>query len=365
VNTGIIFSAPISDQRFILNLRDYRDGIHITLPTERFSLAEFANLDSNADGKVRAFGFGTITNAIPTCIDTVNRVFEFHNGRCKSVTELTMNGVVLTEDVDYFVDYGLGRFTLARGMSFSNSDILLITFHGATNSADEEISNGAEIFKYAMNEWLDMQNINLNLDSIYATKYEKTTELSLYIWKEMGSQEFIRRIEQSNMAYSYQDNEGRLGLRTQQATAGSDTKYISNVKVMDFGTERNQETLFSSINIHYGEDYSIDQFRLLVKSANTVPILYRVSKALDVYVALASESDANDLGDLILADLNRRPISFSVPLTLYASFPGDLIYFSRDRFPSMSGTANNILLRIISISKQYSSGKTMITAEVV
>ena len=365
INTGIINTNPISDQRMTFDLRDYRGGLHRMLPTEKFSINEFPRLDENAAGQPRQVWFGTVTNIIPTCVDTTNRVFEFHNGRFKSVTQLKQNGTVLAENADYFVDYGLGQFTLARAFAWTTSDILLIDFIAMTNTADEAISNGADIFKYGMNEWLNVPSTDLDLDSIYQTKYACTQALALGIWKETGSQEFIRKIEQSIMAYSIQDASGRLGLRSQQSVAVSGIKYIPSIKVLDFGIEQNQDSLFSEVNFWYNENPSEDRFSLLTKTINTVPWLYGVSKTLDIYVAISALADVETLAALVLADLNKQKISFSVPRTLYTNFPGDLIYFNRDRFPSLSGVASNLLVRILSISKQYSTGRTQITAEVI
>jgi hypothetical protein len=272
---------------------------------------------------------------------------------------------VLTENTHYFVDYGLGQFTLARGLAYVESDIIKVDFHGTTNDADEEISNPAEIFKYAMNEWLNVPDADLDLDSIYDTKALKTTALSLYLWKETGSQDLVRRIEQSSMTYSYQDAHGRLGLRVQQTAGATGIKYIPSIFVFDFSEDETQDTIYSTVNIYYGENPSQDKYLLLTKTANTIPWIYRVAKTLDVYVALASATDAGTLGDLILADLNKKKIRFNVPRSLYKNFPGDLIYFSRERFYDLSGTANTKLIRIVSISKQYGSGKTEITGEVI
>jgi hypothetical protein len=365
VNTGIINSKSISDQRFTIDLRDYRSGLHRPLPIEKYSTDIFANLNSDADGQIRPFGFGVITNAVPYCIDTVNRVFEFHNGRIKSVEQVTLNGTVLTFSTDYFIDYGLGHFTLARGLAYATSDILKIDFTGAVNDADEVISLPADVFKFGMNEWLNTPDAELDLDSIYDTKAKKTTALSLYMWKETGSQDFIRLIEQSSMTYSYQDALGRLGLRVQQTTGATGIKYIPSIFVFDFSEDEGQDSIYSSINIYYGEDPSKDRYSLLVKTANTVPWLYKVTKPLDIHVALASASDASTLGDLILADLNKRKINFSIPRSLYLNFPGDTIYFSRERFYDLSGTANTKLIRLLAISKQYMGGRTQIKAEVV
>jgi hypothetical protein len=45
--------------------------------------------------------------------------------------------------------------------------------------------------------------------------------------------------------------------------------------------------------------------------------------------------------------------------------PGDIIKYSRDRFYGLSGIANELELRILSITKSIAAGKTSIVAEIV
>ncbi|MFA5284154.1 MAG: hypothetical protein WC347_01025 [Smithellaceae bacterium] len=365
VGTGIINSHDISDQRFNLNLRDYRDGINLSLPAAKYTTDEFANLDVNVVDRPRPFGYGAITNVIPICIDTVNLVFEFHHGRCKSVTQVTQNGTVLTEDTDYFVDYQNGQFTLARGLAYVTDDILLVDFHGWVNLADEEISNGAMIFKHLLNNYLNIGDADLDLDSIYATMAAKTVALNPYIYKEENSQEIIRKLERTLQAYSDQDASGRLGLKAEQTTASTDIKYIPEAYIRDFGSSKDQSNIYNAVNVFYAENPSTDVFLSITKTNPQTPWKDGVQKTLDVYTYLTSSTDADALGIAILAMFGRRPFTFTVNRGLFTSMPGDLIYVSRKRFPSVTGTAANVLMRIQKITKQFSSGKTQITAEVV
>jgi fibronectin type 3 domain-containing protein len=364
INTGSVNSIGIEDRRMNFDLRDFRDGFQKEIPSEFYSTDTFPLMDSDGKDKARPFGFGAITNAVPTQIDTTNRVFEFQNGRVKSVT-LTQNGTGLVENTDFFVDYQRGRLTLARGLSYSSSDILLVSFTGCVNLADEANVTGAEVFLYICRIFLRCTLADMDLDAIYATKYAKTTALSLYMRGGINSSDYIRMIEQTIQSYSMQDAEGRLGIRAEQTTPASGMPYIWNLHVFDFQAAKRQDQLYSAINIYYAENLQNDTYSLSQTLRPTMTWQYGINKSLDLYIALTGASDAAALGTTIADMMGRQQISFTVPRVLYTCLPGDVIYFNRTRFPSLSGTAANLPVRILGISKLISSGKTAITAEVL
>ena len=364
VNTGIVDSYECTDRRMTFSLRDYRDGIHRTLPIEKYSTDEFAALDTNAVDRVKPYGYGTITNAVPICIDTNNRIFEFHNGRIRSVENVYQNGSTLVVDTDYFVDYRRGRIILAASLPYATDDIILVDFTGAVTEGDNPITTGAHIFKSILNNFLNVGNDDLDLDSIWATHLSKTTALSLYLWKEIDSQELIRRIEHSIQADTFQDAEGRLGIKVRLTGAPSGISYIPNEFVMDgFSMSRNRDSIFSEINIWYGEDSSQDKFSLLRTLLPSATYMHGVSKVLDVYTALSSASDAATLSDAVVDVLDKTKVMLTVPRVLFTHMPGDVVYLTRDRFFKPSGTANRRLMRILSISKQQSGGRTQVILE--
>jgi hypothetical protein len=365
VNTGIVNSYSVTDQRATFNLRDLRDGIHRTLPISKFTLDEFPRLASTATDRVRPFGYGAITNAVPTCIDTTNRVFEFHNGRIKSVEYLYQNDTELTVNTDYFIDYQRGRVVLARGLTYDTNDIMLVNFTGQVDDADDAIQTGAGIFQDLCTRFLSIQIPDLDLDSIRSTAASKTTALSMYFWKDVDSQEAIRRIEHSIQSDTFQNAEGQLGIKAQLGTAPSGIKYIDNCQVFDFEMQLSRDDVYSHVEVSYLEDPSNDKFSVVTKANLLAIYKFGVNKTLQLTTALTTAAQANTLASGIISAMMKPTVRFTVNRSLFGCMPGDLIYFNRARYFGAAGAVSNKLLRIMSIGKSQSGGRTTITAEEV
>lgn len=364
INTGTVNTAPINDRAMRLELRDFRDGLKTDVPTARYSLAEFPLMDTDAEGTERPYNFGAMTNELPTCINTINKVFEMQQGRVKSVTA-TKNGSALTPGTDFFIDYQRGWVTLKRDLAWTmGTDVLLVSYSGNVNTADETIATGPEIFLHICRTYLGLGFADMDLDAIYATKVAKPTALALPLRTATSTDEIFRKIEQSIQSYTMQDTEGRLGIRAEQTAPASGAPYIWDVQVFDFEAERTADRIFSGLDIYYAEDrdgnYSLLQVPLPVMTWK-----HGVNKTLAIYTALNSAEDAAALGTAIKEKMERPPIKFTVPRVLYLNLPGDVIWFNRNRFPSLAGIAANLPIRILGISKQISGGKTGISAEVV
>jgi hypothetical protein len=365
VNTGIIDSYTCNDKEFSVALRDLRDNINRSLPIDLYTLDQFPSMDDGAEGEPRAFGYGAVTNAVPVCIDTTNLIFEFHAGRIKSVEYVYQNGATLTAGTDYYIDYQRGRIILDTDLVYDSDDIILVDFTGAVTDADETISTGANIFKHLMNNYFSIGDSDLDLDSIWATHVAKSTALSLYVWKDTDSQELIRCIERSIEANTFQAADGKLGLKVALTSAPSDIVYVPDAQIIDFSMARDKYSLFSMVNVYYGENPSEDRYSLQQCGNNQLTYKHGVSQPLDVYTALTTSAAATSLGSNIISLLDKMQIHFVVPKTMFASQPGDLIYLTRTRYYDSNPTAANKLLRIIKISKSFSSGRTEIDAEVI
>jgi hypothetical protein len=364
IHTGSINSVSIDDHRMSFDLRDLRDGVRGDLPPLKYIYDMFPLMDEKRIGTERPFGFGAITRAVPVCINMGSRVFEFQAGRVKFVS-VTQNGTTLEAGTDYFIDYQRGRITLARELAYDVSDIILVNFTGDVNIADEANVSGAEIFLDIYRMWLGCSFTDMDLDAIYATKYAKPKDLSLYLRKAQDSGEVVRIIEQTIQSYTMQDGEGRLGIRAEQATPASGAPYVWNVHVFDFKAIASQDQLYSEIQISYGEDPSADIYAITQILRPLITWRHGVNKPLPITVALSDVEDALEVGLAIAGVMERQQISFTIPRVLYTCLPGDVIYFNRTRFPSLTGTAANIKIKLLGISKLISSGKTAITAEVI
>jgi hypothetical protein len=162
-----------------------------------------------------------------------------------------------------------------------------------------------------------------------------------------------------------QDGAGRLGIRAEQTTPASGAPYVWNVHVFDFEAVKSQDPLFSEIQIKYAENPASDFY--FQNQIIRPPITWRhgVNKSLPITVATSDLTIAFEAGLAIADQMERQQISFTIPRVLYTNLPGDVIYFNRTRFPSLTGTAVNLPIKILGISKLISSGKTAITAEVM
>jgi chitodextrinase len=365
VHTGSINSVSISDRRMSLDLRDFRDGLRRDLPVEKYSLDTFPLMDENRAGTERPFGFGAITNAVAVCIDMESRRFEFQNGRVDSIYAYK-NDVAMSPGTDYFIDYQRGRVTLARDLPYdATADRVIVDFRGDVNTAGEANVSGAEIFLDICRKWMGCQIEDMDFDAIYATKIAKPTALSLYLHKTQDSGDAVHVIEQTIQSYTMQDGAGRLGIRAEQTTPASGAPYVWNVHVFDFEAIKNQDPLFSEIKISYAENPASDFY--FHNQIIRPPITWRqrINKSLDICIASADLEIAFEAALAIADQMERQQISFTIPRVLYTCLPGDIIYFNRTRFPSLTGTAVNLPIKLLGISKLISSGKTAITAEVI
>jgi fibronectin type 3 domain-containing protein len=365
VIAGTINSKSWSKARVSFALRDLRDGIHRTVPIYRYSITEFPGMDENLAGQVRPEAYGPVVGAPANRIDTTNKIFEFNRGRVKTVS-VTLNGKTLTAGTNYFVDYQQGRLTLARSLGYSTSDILLVDYTGGVNLADEApLSNGAEAFRGFLTSCLTLTDADLDLYSIYETKYARTATIGLYFGTETESQDVIRKIEQSLGATSYQTNDGKIGLRAVQTAASSDSKYVAAGRVFDLTGSKTLANIFSAVDVFFAGSPDGKTWSSVTKMIGRAGWEHGAQKVLSIYTVLTDAADADDLGALVVSLLEAPQYPFEVDRVLYLAMPGDVAYLSVDRFPSLSGQASELPVRLTNVSKRISSGRTALIAEVV
>jgi len=366
VYTGMIKDREMDDSGFYVDLRDLREGCERNLPINKLSTDDYPNLDANIiEDMCIPFYFGTKANVIPPCVDTTNKKYKLHDGRIKSVTSVKkMPGdITLVADTDYFVDYQNGLVMLAEGISMGDGDSLLVEFSGAVNSADELITNGADIFKYICNNFLGLKDTELDLDSIYHTKLDRTDTLSVPLYEYQFSGDVIRQIEHSLRAYSIQDVEGRIGLRPIETAASSDARYVRNHQIFTHRQGKKFDDIFYEVTVYYNLSPKTGYHQWVKQYLEATATKYRTSQALPIYTFLTTEANATTLLSNITGDLDKETITAEVSLLLLNVMPGDIIKYSRDRYYSAAGTASEKDLRILGITKSISSARTTFTAE--
>jgi len=250
-------------------------------------------------------------------------------------------------------------------ITVQKGDIIKVSYTGFVNSADEVIESGAEIFKYLMNNYKGIEDSELNLDSIYATKNAKPNVLTVPIESNPSFDDIVRTLEHSLEAYTFQDEFGRLGIRPQQTVVASNVKYIISKHTFDHLQRKDKSTLFWKVNVYYNK-YLDDNWEGRVKTAidNEINWRHKITEELPIHTYFSSPTHAQSLATSVLLLLNKEQIEDELPMLLFDVMAGDLIKFSRTRFYDSDGTASEVELRIIRISKSPASGRTSITTEV-
>jgi hypothetical protein len=115
--------------------------------------------------------------------------------------------------------------------------------------------------------------------------------------------------------------------------------------------------------VRYNKNLQADDWESKEVTDDEIYWKYKTKEKLEIDTYFSAPAHAKSLATDILSLVNKAIINTELPMLLFDILAGDLIVFSRERFFATSGTADEITLRIIKITKTPSSGKTTIVAE--
>jgi len=377
--TSLIGSVDCNDKLLSLGMKDLRGNLTGSIPVSKYSKLVYENMDEKMDGKIipKVLGYGTIK---AVCINTEKHQWNFHDGRITEVHTVRVKREDEWEekvrDTDYYVDYKRAVILFDKTVELDwEEDIVEVGFSGIVNSAEEGIVNGGDIFKYIMNNLMGLSNDDLDHDSIYQTKAaaEADMDLSVPLYKAESLTSIIRKIENSMRAATFQDEEGRIGLQVALTTPSSDVVYVKNFHIAKEGhrQKKGADFLFEEINVFFLEDVIGGKWQVETVALDEFVWKYgkrKLLKPLDIYTYLKNTTPAIALANNIatkLTQLEKGLVEESLPWTLYGRRAGDLIKLSRNRFYSSSGTAEEITVRLLKLTKAVASKKSMITGVIV
>ena len=367
--TAYISDKDIVDRKITFSLSDIRESLDRELILNKYWKTDYPALDDDSEGQEKFKAWGFIENIAPVPIENYDATekksakFSYHDDRSKSIGVVSLNGAEKTEDSDYYVDLQRSRIVFDASLEVTEDDIILVSFIGQVNSADEVIENGADIFKHILNNEANILTAELNTDWIYETKYANTKSLSVPLYKDTSFVDIIKDIEHSTEAYVLQDGEGRIGLRPQQTTVPSRAKDIWNFQSKGHGHNKSLDSLYWKVKVYYNENPQTQEWSIKEAQNDEMDWKYGVKKELPIYVYFQSSVNAQDLATNILSLLNKTYIKDTLPMILFDVYPGDLVPFSRDRFYDSSGGASEVSLRILEIEKNLQMGETTVTME--
>lgn len=366
--TGVVSDRVIDDKFFQLMLTDYREGTWRQVPVSEFWTADYPALDENAKGRKKPFGYGTITGAEAICVDSVSKKWAFHDGRVKTVASVQQNsGTALTENTNYFVDYRRGVIEFAEAFAVETSDIVTVAFSGHTEEyGDVLIDDCAEVFLDFLVRYLGLTVADIDTDSVYYVKKNAARTARAYVFEEKSSNDIIKTIEQTVLAYSRQDEAGRIGLKLAEATAPSGARVVWNHQFKAMPTVRvNRDNYFQSVKVYYAENPHAQSWERVVREKASILYSARISKDVSIYTYASNLTDATAVADAMRDAVCRDLIDFGTSAHVFACLAGDLIKVTRDRYYNGNGSLSEATFRILKIVKRLSANSADLTVEQV
>lgn len=367
IYTGLIEDRSIDDRLITFILSDPRKIISATLPPNKYSSADFVNLPTALAGKPIPICYGDVSGIVSDCVDLTNKVFKLADHRIKAVVSCTLNGATITENTDFFVDYQRGLMVLHRDdVAYSSSDKIVVNLQGRVNVADELITEGAEVFLDICRSYMGLEVAELDTDSIYWTKAEMDFDVAFFLYSEQndGASTVLRTIEHSVQAVTFIANDGRIGLQPLTDDDPPGVKYIKEEMISDFSRMHLMESVFDWIRIHYDEEPQTQTFLIESYFYEAMRIKKRLTKQpLDILTYLTTQADAQTLLAAVTDWIDVDYVTFNANGLLMNSYPGQIFRLQRTRDFNSSGSSNDVKMRIISITKNFSTKRVKIVAE--
>jgi hypothetical protein len=374
--TGVITATDTGDTRFTVSLGDARSGLRRSLPLRTYSLNDFPNLQPGVDngegsgGNPRPYYYGAATHVDPTCLDTVNLIWELMDGRMTSVESAVMTNAegdtTLAAGTDYWLDYSLGRIQLSSALGFdTEADKLLLSFTGAPDGLGNAINTGPMICLHFLRTFLELDLDAINLESIFEAALVSTVTLAMKIYKTMTSEDFLGLLEKSCLAYSFQDTYGRVGFRITPTVAPPDVIYLQEERIFDFQRSDSVDQVYAQVQVDYDEWPSTKVFRTVTAQDPTAKYKTGIFKTLPITAAQTTETDAQTLADNVLNMIYTPEYSLKTSRILFPRPVGDVVYVTRKRWFDSQPAARLRLCQIMQIGKMAGTGQVSIKIQPV
>lgn len=363
--TALINKVSCDDFNFQVQLRDLRKDMKKKLVLNKYTKAEFPNLEDDFvnDAIFKCWGFKD--KVVPVPIDWGNKKFKYMDGRSYSVEKVEKNETELTEGTHYYVDTQNSIITIDADYDLGEEDILEVTFIGVVNSALEPVLNGAEIFIDLMVDHYGFSLSELNLDEIYRTKYRNQMDCSVPLYEDTPYEEIIRTLERTVQAYTAPDENGLVAFKAKEVYVSSNSIALQEHQIDNYKEEKETSDLIKTVRVFYNENPQNQEWQYNDQSDPDMDKLYGPGsdQVVEIYSFFYAPYNAEQIGKNYLALLNLPKVTFETSAILYGKKPGDIILYNRSRAYNEEGKAEDVALRLLKVDFNASRTRTTVRAE--
>ena len=312
----------ISLSAISLDVQDIRKREEIKIPTARFTVTDYPNINEQYEDNVIPVMYGQVrvSEAIPVDGDALAGDANF-----RQALILTSLGTVQVEIDDLWTtkvptatDLSTGSFTLAaadgRQANGEPYKCRVVDSIGIANTY------ASDIIKDLIERYLDLSYTASFYDTTEWEAEETSLESIGILFKdEIELFEAIRIVQSgSNKGFRYEiAADGRRTIRISDYDRTL-TNYIQNTEIDPFSisVETLKELLSAYVKVSYAKDYLLDKYLIITddSEADDVFTAYRSEPTAEIETALVTEAQANARGLLYATRFSDIPKIFSVEL---------------------------------------------------
>lgn len=301
---GRIRNLTINDSAASFELVDNRVGALYSLPTKRYALADYPNLEQNSIDKPIPILFGEKTNITPTKIDSVNFVFKISDTvwdgvtfALQSIDAVYKAGMMLTVAVDYTVDLTTGEITL---LADPGDAVITCDAKGIKDGFD--MSTGLKTGVYSENVadhlffiFTVLNGItvaNMDLASFLELQIARTQKIAWLLDTDTPTMEVNRLFQQSSIYHFLPLLNGTFAARYYRRIVPTGTMELQYYDFNGFTISDQAENVYYAVIVKYDKDPTTGIFKTVSTVDSMVMAHHSEKQTFEVETALRDASEA-------------------------------------------------------------------------
>ena len=376
---GKIRNMKVTDEAATFEIMDSRMGALFSLPRHRYTVAEFANLNTNAVDKPVPILFGEKRNITPVCINTAAYIYKISdtifNGvtyPINSIDKVFKAGVQLTVAVDYTVDLTNGQFTLlaSPGTSAITCDAKGIkdAFDLSTGLKTGLYSeNVADHLYFVFNVLNEIPITQIDLASFLELQTARTQKIAHLLDEDTPTMEFNRLLQQSSIYHFIPLLNGKFAAKYYRRVVPAGTMELRNYDYDGFEMQDVSENVYYGVIVQYCKDPTTGIYKTVSAFTDLVDWHQSERQALEIPTALRDTAEAEAVLAFYSTLLAAPADKIACDLSLEAKnvIPTDKLIVSRSVETDL-GTVNiltDAIYAILETHKDLAGGKVGIVAQ--
>ena len=340
---GRIRSPNVSDESAQFEVSDVRAGAFRSLPIDRYSTDDYADLDENAEDQPVPILFGEKHNITPICIDTTNFIYQVSQTvfgadtyAMEEISAVYFDGVQKTVVTHYTVNLNAGTFTLlvdpgnahvtcnAKGIKdecdFSDGSF--------TGNYSENVADHLSFILQVLNE---IPVADIDLDSFDALQTARTQAVAFYLNEDIDTIEVVRMLQQTSIFHLLPLADGTYAARYYRRVFPVGSLERRDYNIADFSKWLQSDGVYRNIVIKYNKDPSTEVWQTVSDTELSADYVYREKSQIEIESWLRAEAEAESVLSFYLSLLGipAQKIEYTDSLEARNQVPTDKVKISR------------------------------------